>query len=168
MLLKLNLNIHKVPNRTIVGTKTAALEEPTNPSCMNTIKTEVANLFYNKECRLLHVKILEDISITVEKAKALCLAIEKITNDEKHFALVDATNYFYIEDEALRFMALPENCSNKLGSAYFSTNLANRLTMHFFKVFHKPLYPIELFKKREEAMKWLLQIQSNNQPCQLN
>ncbi|MDF2450719.1 MAG: hypothetical protein K0S26_223 [Bacteroidota bacterium] len=133
---------------------------------MDTVYTDVAELCYNKEKSLLHIKILEDVSITVEKAKSLSDSIHKITNGEKHFTLVDATNYFFIEDEALKYMALPESGADKMGSAYFSTNLANRLTMHFFKVFHKPSYPVQLFRKEEEAMSWLKLIQKTS--LQLN
>lgn len=122
---------------------------------MDTVYTEIAELSYDKEKSLLHIKILEDVSITVEKAKKLTESINQITNGRKHFALVDATNYFFIEDEALKYMAETEACTTRLGSAYYSMNLANRLTMHFFKVFHKPSYPLELFKKKEDAIGWI-------------
>jgi hypothetical protein len=126
---------------------------------MDTVYTDIAELCYNKKSSLLHIKIIEDVSITIEKAKSLTDSIHRITKGQNHFALVDATNYFFIEDEALKYMASPEICAGKMGSAYYSMNLANRLTMHFFKVFHKPSYPLELFKKKEEAINWLKGIQ---------
>jgi hypothetical protein len=163
MLLKL-IN-EKLTNK-IIAKSMMAIQEPltipnSNYNFMDTVFTEIAELCYNKEKSLLHIKILEDVSITVEKAKSLTDSIRKITNGQKHFTLVDATNYFFVEDEALQYMAMHEASAGKMGSAYFSTNLANRLTMHFFKVFHKPSYPVQLFRRQDEAMSWLNLIQKS-------
>lgn len=157
-LLKRKLTNNLITKNMIVKQETLSA---TNSNCnfKDTVYTEIAELSYNKEESLLYIKILEDVSISVEKAKKLSDSIHKITNGQKHFALIDATNYFFIEDDALKYMAMPEECICKKGAAYYSMNLANRLTMHFFKVFHKPSYPLQLFRKKEEAMGWLKLIQ---------
>ncbi|MES2567090.1 MAG: hypothetical protein V4565_09510 [Bacteroidota bacterium] len=126
-----------------------------------TIYTDVAELSYDRVNSLVHIKLLENITINVEKAQRLIQTIKKITEGKKHYTLIDATNYIFIDDDALKYMASPEACADKLGSAYYSINLANRLTMHFFKVFHKPSYPVELFKKKEEAVNWIKQTRIN-------
>jgi hypothetical protein len=169
MLLKLinqKLTTKILTKTMIVQQETFAATKLLPNNFMDTVYTDTAELSYNKEKSLLYIKILEDVSITVEKAKKLADSIHRITEGQKHFALVDATNYFFIEDDALKYMAKPEICAGKMGSAYFSMNLANRLTMHFFKVFHKPSYPIELFRKKEEAINWLKVIQQGT--LQLN
>lgn len=122
---------------------------------MEKIYTDIAELCYNKDNATLYIKILENVTIDIQKAKEFSESVNTITNGENHFTLVDATNYFFIDDEALKFMALPEVGKGKMAEAYYSSNLANRLTMHFFKVYYKPIYPMQLFRKEEEALKWL-------------
>lgn len=156
--MKKKLN-NKLITKSMIVKQETSFAKNSNCNFTDTVYTDIAELSYNKEKSMLYIKILEDVSINVEKAKSLSDAIHKITKGQKHFSLVDATNYFFIEDDALKYMAMPEECISKKGAAYYSLNLANRLTMHFFKVFHKPSYPIQWFRRKEEAMGWLKLIQ---------
>ena len=119
------------------------------------IYSDIAELQFNDKESILYIKIIEDVVITLEKAKNHFIIINELTKNQDHFALVDATNFFSIDDDALKYMASPEKTFKKVATAYYSTNLANRLTMHFFKLFHKPQYPMQLFRYKSEAISWL-------------
>ncbi len=130
----------------------------------NTIKTscsDIAELQYNEKESILYIKILEDAIITVQKAKSNCRSVKELTKNKAKFALIDASNLFSIDDDALKYIASPETTSNKKVTACFSTNLANRLTIHSFKLFHKPQFTMQLFRNKIEALCWLETYQKN-------
>lgn len=134
---------------------------------IETIYTDIAELNYNKKECILNIKILENASITIETLKNHIKSINDLTNYQQHFSLVDATNFFSIDDESLKYLASPETNNKIIAEAFYSTNLANRLTLHFFKLFHKPHYPTQLFRYKAEAINWLDLCQTNS-PYQIS
>lgn len=128
---------------------------------MKTILTDIAEIFFDKETSILHVKILEDVHMDLAKTIHHVMTIHSITRGEKYMALVDATNYFTCDDEALKYLALPDTTKGRIAMAFHSLNLANRLTIHFFRLLHKPNFAIHLFRTHEDALGWLKLEQQN-------
>lgn len=122
---------------------------------MKTMNTKISELQYDEKEFILYVKIKDDVTMGTEDVKDHFRAISKLTNDENHFVLIDASNYFNIDDEALKCAALAEFTKGRLAAAFYSTNLSSRLTIHFFKLFRRPDYLVQLFKRKEDALSWL-------------
>lgn len=128
---------------------------------MKTILTDIAEISFDEETSILHIKIQEDVHIDLKKTIVHTRAIQKITNGEKYLALVDATNYFTSDDDALKYFALPATTKERIAMAFHSLNLANRLTIHFFRLLHKPNFAIHLFRTHDDALNWLKLEQQN-------
>jgi hypothetical protein len=122
---------------------------------MKAINTRISELQYDEKEFILYIKIKNDVTIDLESIKEHFRATKELTNSENHFALIDACNYFSLEDEALKYAAMEEYTTGRIAAAFYSKNLASRLTIHFFKLFRRPDYLVELFKNKEDALDWL-------------
>ncbi len=122
---------------------------------MKTMNTKLSELKYDEKEYILYIKIKDDVTMTTEVVKEHFRATSKLTNDENHFVLIDASNYFNIDEEALKCAALEKFTKGRVAAAFYSTNLASRLTIHFFKLFARPSYLVQLFKTKEDALSWL-------------
>ena len=122
---------------------------------METIVTDIAEIFFDEESSILHVKVLEDVHMDMQKTINHSRAVHQITKGQKYMALVDATHYFTADDDALKYLALPDTTKGRSAMAFHSLNLANRLTIHFFRLLHKPNFTIHLFRTHEDALDWL-------------
>jgi hypothetical protein len=122
---------------------------------MKTTITNMSELQYDEKEYILYIKIKNDISVDLESVKEHFNAITTLTKNENHFALIDASNYFSIDEEALKYAAMGEYTGGRVAAAFYSANLSSRLTIHFFKLFRRPSYLVQLFKKKEDALNWL-------------
>jgi len=122
---------------------------------MKVINTGIAEISYDENKSLLYVKLNEDVEITVEKAGKHYEEIVKLTGNKKHFALVDASNYFTAELKALEYMSRQEVLTNRVASAHYNSVIANKFTINFYKVNCKPAIDIKIFDTKEEALDWL-------------
>lgn len=122
---------------------------------MKTIYTDLAELHFDESQSILYVKILEDVHVDMEKIQEHYKIINEVTKGQKYSALVDATNYFTSDDDALRYAALPEVTRARVATAFHSLNLANRLTIHFYRLLYKPNFAINLFRTSDTALEWL-------------
>ncbi len=129
---------------------------------METVITDIAEIFFDEESSILHVKILEDVHMDLKKTISHNKVVQRITKGEKYMALVDATNYFTTDEDALKYMALPETTKGRVAMAFHSLNLANRLTIHFFRLLYKPNFTIHLFRVHNDALEWLRSEQQNS------
>jgi hypothetical protein len=122
---------------------------------MKTINTKMSELQYDEKEFILYIKIKNDVTIDLESIEEHFASITKLTKNENHFALIDASNYFSIDEESLKYAAMEEYTVGRVAAAFYSANLASRLTIHFFKLFRRPSYLVQLFKKKEDALNWL-------------
>ncbi|HET6991218.1 MAG TPA: hypothetical protein VFJ43_07845, partial [Bacteroidia bacterium] len=83
-------------------------------------------------------------------------AIEEITDGKEYFALIDSSEYFKMDADALKFAAMKENIGKRKAAAHYNLANANKLTTDFFRNFYKPSVPIQTFNSKEEALNWLL------------
>jgi hypothetical protein len=124
---------------------------------MKTVYTDIASISFDEITSILYIKIMDDAHMDLERAKEHYSIIRTLTKGEKHSALFDASSYFTSDEEALKYAALPDTTKGRISTAYHSLNLANRLTIHFFRLLYKPHFAIQLFRTSEDAMQWLKQ-----------
>lgn len=123
---------------------------------MKVIYTDIAELSFDENEAILFIRMLEDAHMKIENTKEHYKIINELTYGQKYRALVDASNYFRIDDDASQYAALPDTIKNRLAAAHFTSNVSNRLTANFFRLFYKPEIPVRTFKTKEEALEWLL------------
>lgn len=128
---------------------------------METVLTDIAELCFDETTAILYVKINEDMHMDTAKAARHFRAVKELTKGEPYYALVDGTCYFTADEEALNYAALPKIAGERMGCAFYSLNLANRLTVHFFKILHKPDYPITIFRTKDDALNCIYEEQRN-------
>lgn len=115
----------------------------------------VADLFYDRYNGILFIKVFEDVEMTSEGIIKHYEIIKELTQNRPYAALIDAEYYFTIDNDTLKLSASPEVFGNRIATAHYSYNLANRLTTHFFKNNIKPPIPIEYFKTKRDALSWI-------------
>ncbi len=120
------------------------------------VKTEIATLIFHKEISILEIILNKDAHMDLKKTKEHYNLIEELTNGQKYLAFVDATHFFRVDEDASVYAALPETIENRIAAAHYTTNLANRLTSNFFRLYFKPNIPFQTFSIKKDAIKWLL------------
>jgi hypothetical protein len=123
---------------------------------LEVICTDIAELFFDASDSVLHIKLIEGAKINLKNCSEHFKLIRKITKNKKYVSLIDATDFFTIEKEALRLCA-GKTKVNVIAASYYTANLANKLTANFFIAFYKPAIPVSLFKSKSEALAWLQQ-----------
>ncbi|MBA3663206.1 MAG: hypothetical protein H0W61_03230 [Bacteroidetes bacterium] len=122
---------------------------------MRSIRTEIAFMSFNEEESLLHIEITAGAEMTLENTSRHYRVIHELTSGKPYIALVNAANYFMIDPDALKYGALQNTIANRVASAHYNSNVANVLTVSFFKNNHKPGIPVGIFKTKEEALEWI-------------
>jgi hypothetical protein len=118
------------------------------------IYTSIAELTF-KDSAFLEIKVLDGANMNLKNTREHYEAIKTLTNNNNYMALVDVSNYFTIESEALRFASLPETIGKRLASAHYRSSIANSLTTKYFIANYKPPFPIKIFETKAEAIEWL-------------
>jgi hypothetical protein len=123
--------------------------------------TNIATLNFNEAESILHIEMMPDAEINLEQVKAHYKLIKKITKGKPYVALIDASNYYRMEPEALKYSAEQNTLGNRVAAAHYNCTVANTLTVSFFKKQLKPSIPIGIFKSKEEALTWIEQLKQN-------
>ncbi|HTL81026.1 MAG TPA: hypothetical protein VL651_04950 [Bacteroidia bacterium] len=123
---------------------------------MKNLITRNAELSFDEETGLLHIRMLEGADLNLENTIAHYNAIREITGGKKYFALIDAKEYFTMSAEALRYTSSKEVTENRIAAAHYNSAAANKLTADFFRKYYKPPIPIRVIDSKEEAIAWLL------------
>lgn len=124
---------------------------------MGTTYSDISEITFNEAESILYIKIMADIEIDLEKIKKHFELINKITDNKKHIAIINGINYFYIKDDALKYVASLKATENRIATAFYSENLANRLSILCLKLYYPPSTPFQYFSKKETALAWLNQ-----------
>ena len=119
------------------------------------IKSKIAQLSYDEKESILHVEIEEDADMSLEILKEHYSTIERITNGQSYFALINAQNLYTIEWDGLEYSSRKEAFGNRLAAAYCSPPLANRLNINYLKLVHNIAIPINIFPTRQLWLSWL-------------
>ena len=121
----------------------------------NEIDTPIAKLAYNVGENILYIKIIEGSEMNVNNTIEHYKLISKVTLNNHYGALIDGEHYIEADNDALKLAACPEILGKRIATAHFSTNIANKLTVLFFKNNIKPGIPIEYFRTEKDAVGWL-------------
>jgi hypothetical protein len=122
---------------------------------MKIIDTGIAEISFNRGELILHIKIKEGAEMTLEATKKHYHEIEKLTEGCEYYALIDTSNYFKIEPDALEFSSKSEAIAKRLAAAHYRPHVANRLTANVFAALYKPHIPVKIFNKKLDAVNWL-------------
>ncbi|MGZ3899764.1 MAG: DUF7793 family protein [Bacteroidia bacterium] len=126
---------------------------------MKTVITPLAEISFDKETTILHIKIFENVGVNLENAKKHFELVDQLIGQEPHFALVDATHHYIIEKEAWEHASKVHILSNRKAIAHYNSSKANNLTTMLFKALYKSSIPFEIFKTQNEAIEWFKTIQ---------
>lgn len=129
---------------------------------MEIINSEIAEIAYDSDGYILYEKIFGDVELSISKINNHFSLVNGLTNFEEHVVLIDARNYFFAEHETLRYLASAQKYAGRLATAFYTNNLANRLSLLCVKFMYKPPIPIEIFSNKEEAFKWISQKKLNS------
>jgi hypothetical protein len=124
-------------------------------SFMEKALTKIAELIFDIQESILYIKVIEGAEMNFENTRQHYDIIRSLTGNKAYGALIDATEYYSIDAETLRYTSLPETIDNRIASAHCNPHNANSLTANFFKTNHQPPIPFQIFKVKEEALHWL-------------
>ena len=115
----------------------------------------VAELNFDEKDSVLYIKMLEGAVLNLANTKQHARQMEELTLGKPYLALIDATNFFTMDEESLKFSSAPIKPPNRIAGACFNPTLANRFTVEIFRKFGNPKYPMEVFNTKAEAIQWL-------------
>lgn len=121
---------------------------------MKTVITPLAEISFDKETTILHIKIFENAEVNLENAKKHFEYVEQLIGREPHFALVDASHHYIIEKEAWNYASKVHVFSNRKAIAHYNSSKANTLTTAIFKASYKASVPFKIFNTKNEAIEW--------------
>ncbi|MBI2721254.1 MAG: hypothetical protein HYX39_03655 [Bacteroidetes bacterium] len=122
---------------------------------MKVLNTSISVLSYNEEDSILHIEMRPDADMNLETTKEHYAAINLITDNKKHYALINSQNYFTIDSESFKYASLSSTVNNRLACAHYNCSFANSLTVNFYKNNHRPGIPMNIFNTKEEALVWI-------------
>lgn len=122
---------------------------------MEVVSTPVAEISFNEAERILNIKILDGAEMNLKNIKVHYKKINDLVGNKNYLALVDASNYYTIDNVAWKYSYSKKAVFNRKAIAHYNCSPANRLTTSVFKKNFKSALPLEFFDSREEAVKWL-------------
>jgi hypothetical protein len=119
-------------------------------------KTETSAANYYIENNILFMRAKQDAEFTLELTTEGIEARKKLQKGRKLPVLIDMRLAFDVSEEAREYSAREETTELYLAMAILSgKSLAVRMMGNFFINFNKPAIPAKMFKKEENAIKWL-------------
>lgn len=122
---------------------------------MKTISTRVADISYNKEKRIVFVKIKDNAEIELDDVVQNAKATKMLTDNDKYMVIVDANANLSVTKEARSYSAQKNDTDCRVAEAYIVTSVANKIIGNFYIKFNKPSVPTKLFSTKELAIEWL-------------
>lgn len=110
---------------------------------------------------IIHYTYLENA--TVDKVEHLenHAALVNIANVPQHPLLVDALEYVNITSEARKLIRSLEPVTPILARAIVTDSMGLKMIISFYKNVNRPIYPMQVFKKYEDAWNWLLSLRTS-------
>lgn len=103
---------------------------------------------------ILRIKAIEGVSIDLEKLIEDDAVNPQLTAGEKVLALYDARAFFTISPQAEKFVRSGILNKSRIATAVLTDKFFVRLIVNFIN-FARPKSPLKMFKREEEALKWL-------------
>ncbi len=129
---------------------------------MNKITTSI-NEFNLDAQGILHVKILDDVEITLEKVKEDYETVLQHFGEGKFLVLVDSQNSFSITTEAREYSQQEVIDKFHIATAVVGNNEVSRIIINMLARINRPSTPFKMFADKEKATEWLLQQAEQNQ-----
>lgn len=123
---------------------------------MNKVTTSINEIYLDAQ-GILHVTVLDNAEITLEKVKEDYQTIVKHFGPGKFLVLSNIENSFIITPEARHFAQ--QEAINKLhrATAITGNNPVSRIIINLLMRLNPPATPFKLFAGEKEAIEWLLQ-----------
>lgn len=120
-----------------------------------TIITLPEAIIREREDGIVHVTFLEGTTFDIPLQERLMQEYIKLCQDQKRPFLFDAEDHFTLTKEASQNAKKLEPNFPATAHAAVVKNLAHKIIGDFFLKFHKPKLPFKIFRKQEDAIKWL-------------
>ncbi len=118
--------------------------------------TDIAELEFDENTLILHIRMIDGAEMNLENTKKHYETIHQLTGGKKYRVLIDSSKFFTVDAGSFRFSSQPDITSRRIAVAHYDSCLANKMMLTFYKITYKPPVPLQLFKTRQEAVKWLL------------
>jgi hypothetical protein len=123
-------------------------------SIVNKIETATAKYYIEND--ILFIRAKQDADFTLEAAIEGVEVRKKIQKGIRYPVLLDTRFMFQVAKEANEYGASKKVSELSSAMAILTGNsMAARIIVNFFIKFNKPFIPTKLFKKEENAIKWL-------------
>jgi hypothetical protein len=113
---------------------------------------------------IVHINYLHGSIIDVKEKIQEKNALLKITNSVKHPVLISFESYVNITKEAKEYSILIEPEQPFLAVAVLVENFAYQLMADFYFKFYKSKIAYKVFKSKEKAVDWLIEMKKNPPP----
>ncbi|MDQ3048393.1 MAG: hypothetical protein M3R27_12660 [Bacteroidota bacterium] len=122
---------------------------------MRKITTRIGHLTYNKETRILRVKLFEGAEVELEDMIRQYEAAYELTKGEKYLKIVDATSNASASKDARDYAAKIKPGDGRIAEALVITSTATKILGNLYINFNKPKIPTRIFSSEEKALEWL-------------
>lgn len=103
------------------------------------------------------------LDIDIEIAKELIANRIDFSHGKAVYTLIDFTNVKSVTKEARDFMNSAEGgLKGILGGAFCSNNVVATIFINLYLKVNNPVIPAKFFTDKDEALKWLLKVRSEN------
>lgn len=127
---------------------------------MNIIKE-----FKGKYCQIklrsdniLQIETMPDVEYGYEEAKIVISNILSIADNKQYYLLILSGEFSNVTVESMKILSTPQAMSYALAKAYVINSTSQKLMANYYLNVIKPQKPVQFFKDKESAEKWLLSI----------
>lgn len=128
---------------------------------VKTIKCRVGNISLRSD-GILYMEFEDDLTVELEDRIKIVEIIDELADGEKRLVLIKAGDRIKITEEARKYDMHGAVEKNVIKEALVIHSLSTRISAHFYYKICKPEFEIKIFKKMDEAEKWLKN-ESNSQ-----
>jgi hypothetical protein len=115
--------------------------------------------------KIVRIEIFGKHSIGKKEAKEMNDAIGILSKGKEILVLMLADEMAQFNKEAMNFSASDEGLRYTIGDAMVVKSTSQRITANLYLRIAKPRKPSKIFNSEQEAVKWLLALESNLVPA---
>ena len=114
--------------------------------------------YFLREDGILEMQLKADYFFTIKEAKEITENIVFISQNKPHKLLLIAEEHAYSDYETIQYSVTKDSTDPLLALAIVTNSLAQILLANFIIKIVNPAIPAKLFRKKEDAEKWLLNV----------
>lgn len=123
------------------------------------VLNRMARMHFDARENILHIAVLENALMDLEAVQEHYAMIDKLTQQNDHYALIDCTFQYTLTSDAAAYVARPEVLKHRKAAAYVHPTLVNRLQIMQLQMKLRSLIPIRVFATKNEALQWICSLQ---------